>query len=512
MSCGGGVKPSSLVESGLVAPAFQSSPEFHHTYGPEVSDLGVMVGYAPDPEQRLALDLLFAVDKRGMSTAFEFGIICARQNLKTGLLKLAALGWLFLMDQQLMVWSAHEFSTTKEAHLDLTRLIEGNAFLSRRVKQIYNSAADKSIELMSGARLIFKARTHAGGIGLSGWKVILDEGFALQGSHIAAILPTLSAMPDPQVVYASSAGHAESEVLRGVRDRGRAGSSDRLAYLEWCAPVGGCALDLCEHVLDAPGCALDRSENWAAANPLLGRRRANGTGLTAAHIRSEREAMATSLELRMKFARERLGWWDEPGAAEVFGPGKWEATGGDTPSGVELEVIAVAVAEDLAHAAIVGAGRAGQRVYVQVLAHGPGFDWVPELLPTGVPIVIDATGPAASLIPVLSAQRPKLTVEVVRRENTLDAYDEFFTLVIDGVLLQDRDPLLNTAVNGAVPRFVGDRTTWGRRKSTSDISPLEGATLAAWWVTLPAAPMPLPPAPPQVATSSPRNDLMTAGF
>jgi hypothetical protein len=42
------------------------------------------------------------------------------------------------------------------------------------------------------------------------------------------------------------------------------------------------------------------------------------------------------------------------------------------------------------------------------------------------------------------------------------------------------DPLLNSAVNGAKRRVLGDLWAWDRRKSDLDISPLVAVTLARW--------------------------------
>ena len=493
----------------LVEPAFRTGPDYDRTLGPEVADLGEMAGFIADPEQRLGLDILFGM-KAGTdkAAAFEFAAICSRQNLKTGLLKLAALGWLFITEERLIVWSAHQFTTAVEAHRDMAEMINGSAWLSRRVKAVYDSSNDKSIHLMSGARLIFKARTQSGSRGLSGNKVILDEALYLRPGHMASLVPTLSAQPDPQLVYASSAGKADSDVLRGVRDRGRRqGVSPRLAYLEWCAPVGGCARDHCDHALGVEGCALDKVENLQAANPLLGRQRANGTGLTLDYLRSERAAFAP---MPIEFARERLGWWDDPGAAEVFGAGKWQECGGATPSGVQLAAVAVAVSRDLAHASVVGVGRVGVRTYVQVLAHGPGYDWVADQCPTGVPVLVAPRGPASVVVPLLKkAQRRRKEVSTTQEQ---DAFDDFFGLVIDGLLLHDNDPVLTRAAEHAVPRDVGDRRMWGRRQSSSEITAIEAATLAASWLVRSPEPS-LPPAPPKTApVAVAKNDLMTIGF
>lgn len=465
----------------LVEPAFRSAPSFTQTLGPEVADLCELAGFAPDPEQRLGLDLIFALNRGGKSAAFEFAVVCCRQNLKTGLFKQAALGWLFITEERLVVWSAHEFGTAQEAFRDMTVLIEANEYLDRRVKHIYRGNGAESIELVNGSRLIFKARTKSGGRGLTGDKVVLDEAFALQPDHMGALLPTLSVRPDPQVLYGSSAGLVGSHVLRGVRDRGRAGTSPRLAYLEWCAPQGGCEEEKCEHELGAAGCALDDEGNIQAANPLLGRTRGNGTGLTLEYVLSERQAMPP-----LEFARERLGWWDEPGTAEAFGPGKWEGCA-DRALVEQLQVpmgaIGLAVSIDLAKSALVGAAVDGDRVLVKPLQHGPGTGWLvaraKELQEQhNVDVVVDGHGPAADIIPDL--EEAGVTVRVASTQDVLDACAGIFKLVQDGRLAHGSFAELDAAAAGAVRRDVGDRWAWGRKTSTADISPLEGATLAAW--------------------------------
>lgn len=204
-----------------VKPAYSYCPDFAYTLGDEVADVCVMADFAPDPEQKLGLDMIFACDHHDKSVCFEFCAICSRQNLKTGLFKQASLGWLFVSKVRLIVWSAHEFETAAEAHRDMAALIEDSPVLSKRLKQIHNSSNDKSIELTTGQRLRFKARTKTGGRGLSAEKVVLDEAFALRPEHLGALMPTMSVQPDPQILYGSSAPLVDSEVLRGIMLRGR---------------------------------------------------------------------------------------------------------------------------------------------------------------------------------------------------------------------------------------------------------------------------------------------------
>ena len=209
----------------LVEPAFRSYPEFIQTLGPEVADLARLAGFAPEPEQELCLDVIFALGAGGKSAAFEVGVAACRQNLKTGLYKQAALGWLYVTEQRLVVWSAHEFATSAEAWRDLRDLIDGCAWLSRRVKRMPGGHGDESIELMSGQRVIFKTRTKSGGRGLTGDKVVLDEAMFLEAGHMGSLLPTLSARPDLAGAVRRNGGARRGTGLARRAGSRRAGSS-----------------------------------------------------------------------------------------------------------------------------------------------------------------------------------------------------------------------------------------------------------------------------------------------
>src|SRR5574343_1322114 len=79
----------------LVAPTFLTHPDFDHTIGDLVADFSASLGFVPDPEQRLALQVMYAQTGPGAGyttmsprwSAMEFGIVAPRQNLKSGLFK-----------------------------------------------------------------------------------------------------------------------------------------------------------------------------------------------------------------------------------------------------------------------------------------------------------------------------------------------------------------------------------------------------------------------------------------
>jgi hypothetical protein len=359
----------------LAAPDFHTAPDYSVTLGPEVADMATMAGFEPYPEQRMLLDDVFALDPKNpdRSAAFSAAAICARQQLKTGFIKMCALGWLFLTDQPLVIWSAHEFGTAQEAFRDMQALIEGCDDLARRVLKVRTAAGSEGFELRSGARLRFKARTGGGGRGLTGSKVILDEAFALEPAMMGALLPTMIAVPDGQVLYGSSAGMARSEVLRGVRDRGRKGSP-RLAYAEWLSQRRDCAELTCRHTPETPGCALDDMDLWRKACIITARK--------------DPVHMAIVADLRRdlppaEFMRELLGWWDEAGGEAVVPPEQWESCldpGSKIKTGHRF-VLDVAPNRSWASIAVAGFRKDGLP-HVEITSrkglvdHRPGVDWV----------------------------------------------------------------------------------------------------------------------------------------
>lgn len=460
----------------LAEPTWHTGPEYTHTLGPEVADLAEAIGFGPYPEQRMFLDDLFAIGEGGKSASFESALICTRQQMKTGALKIAALGWLFLTDQPLVLWSAHEFATAQEAFRDLTAMIDGSDMLSRRVKAISRSNGSEGIELTTGERLLFKARTKSGGRGLTGHKVILDEAFALQADHMGALLPTMASprVPDGQVVYASSAGKVTSDVLRGVRNRGREGGP-RLSYQEHAAPRRDCEISGCEHSVGTPGCALDDRQLWIIANPVSYRH-----DPTLAMIEELRQAMPAS-----EFARECLGWWDDPldSSAAGINPASWArvldvesestndlAIGLDmTPDRSTVNIAIVGTRSDGSmHAELIQSERTGPWVVPRVL----------ELFGKYAPraVVLDPYGAMANLHADL--QSVGVPVTVIDLGEYAAACGELHDLVEAEAIHHRGQHLMDAAIGGSQAKALSrGGWKWTMRGDVS-ISPLIALTLA----------------------------------
>jgi phage terminase large subunit-like protein len=283
-------------------PRLQSVPPAVASEGERAADLAFAAGLDLDDWERWVLEQGLGRAADGKWAAFEVGLIVARQNGKGAILEALALAALFLDDfgVDLILYSAHEFKTASEAFRRIQSRIENHPSFWRRVRQVYHQRGAESIELVNGKRLRFIARSSGSGRGFSADLVILDEAYKLGDEEMAALLPTLSARPNPQIWYVSTAGVPTSMQLGRVRERGLRGGDPSLAFLEWS--VDPDAYD--------PGDPAD----WARANPGLGIR------ITPEYIEKERAALAPD-----EFARERLGIGDYP----VDGAGDWSTITAD---------------------------------------------------------------------------------------------------------------------------------------------------------------------------------------
>jgi hypothetical protein len=365
---------------------------------------------------------------------------------------------LFLTEERLTVWSAHEFSTAQEAFRDMCVLLEAHPDLDGQVQQIHRASGAEAIELKGDRRLRFKARTKGGGRGLTGNRIILDEAMYLRPEHMGALIPTLRAVRDPQLVYAGSAGLLESAEWRRVRDRGRAGADPSLAYIEWGDPDAwtGCG-EGCSHAYGQPGCALDDEARWWATNTALTAGR-----ITVDALRADRRTLPW-----LEFARETLGWWEDPpldGMDEALA--NWPACHNPAAKASPTVHFGVDVSPNMASGAIVAASWDDQRTVVEVVEHRRGTAWIADRL--------------AELMgkhqPV-SVGLPETVVEI-RAAETVAACATFARAVTDGQVSHLDDPRLNDAVAAARRRFAGDGWRWSRRDSDGDISPLYAATVA----------------------------------
>jgi hypothetical protein len=472
---------------------FTAPTTFLSSAGQEAVELAAHAGLDLMPWQQHVLDVGLRERDDGQWAAFENCVNVPRQNGKGGIIEARELAGLFLLGERLIIHSAHEFKTSRVAFQRIQSLILGCPDLRKRVKRMLNNTTETSITLVTGQSLQFIARSGGSGRGWTGDCNILDEAMILGDDAMGALMPTMSAVENPQLWYLGSAGiGAPSVQMARLRRRALAalesGEPDpSLAYFEWSVDphVDECPPGCTEH--DNP----DAPEAWAKANPSL------GYLITPEFVRNERASLGGS----GIFERERLGVGDYPSddadTWQVIAEDAWRALAvADVQAVAEARgagpvALAIDMTPERSHAAISAAFPYLGGVHVTVVDHRPGTGWiverVKELHAKYKPRcwVVDPASPAASLIGDLEDAESGLGVEVVKPKarDMAVACGRFYDAVAAQGLTHFDDAPLASALAGAQKRPLGDAWAWARRIPSVDISPLVAGTLAKWGLT-----------------------------
>jgi hypothetical protein len=457
---------------GSQEPRIKVVPEgVEHPRWEEIKRFVKRLGYELDPWQWAVLhaSLMRSGDEWA---AFTVAVCAPRQNGKNSLLEVVELVKVALLEEKLLIHTAHLADTSNEAFHRLDDLIDGNDWI--KTKHIWRANGRETIEFPGKRRIRFRTRTRGGGRGYAGCTTaIFDEAMFLPEVSMGSIMPVISASPDPQIWYTGSAVDQQSMddgvAFARVRERALDGDSDRLAYFEWSLEA------------DVPGEIEDETAadpvSWAVSNPAFGIR------IKESYITQERK----NLDPRT-FAVERLGVGDWPPTAfssAVIDLEKWEAlTDGNSKIADQL-VLAFDVKPDRSASSISAAGlRTDGHSHIEVIERRRGTHWLVqrllELIAEHSPVAVlcDAAGPAASLVNTLEAAQVEVML-VAAKENAF-ACGFFYDQVEQEALRHLGTPELLAALRGAAKRPLGDAWAWSRKNSAVDISPLVACTLALW--------------------------------
>lgn len=501
--------PSPLL--GARKPRVELYPPHERTFGPAAVDLTRRAGQVLDGWQGDSLDLMLGLRADDKWACPEFAEWVSRQNGKGGIGEARVLAGFFIVHEKLMLWSAHEVKTALEAFRRVEDLLYGlgrpggkNLIIVENMPvQVRNAAGEMVTELRdvpikvsntngkesferldTRQRLMFIARSKGSGRGFSGDLNMIDEAFAYTLEQQAALMPTLSARKNPQLVYLSSPplDGESAAVMFGLRERAEAGGDESLGYRDW--GLGGDLSNL--KVID-----LGDRRNWAATNPAFGGR------ISEESVAREYRAMARVAP--EDFARERLGIWPRRigGAGGVIDAQLWAKMIDEESRRSGDVALAVDVTPLRDHASISMYGlREDGLGHVQMVTYGEGVDWVVaklvELKSVLDPIAIglDPKGGAASLLGELEAVgiKPPEDAEFPARgdlalpmvHEVAQATGQFIDACREKRLRHVSQAELTGAVANAKTRPLADAVAWGRKQSDVDISPLVSATLARW--------------------------------
>jgi hypothetical protein len=473
--------PSPNTLLGAEHPRVELRPPAAYSLGGEATELARLAGLVQEPWQVDGTALMLSVRRNGLWACFEYAELLARQNGKTfGLFAPRALAGLFLLEERLIMWSAHEYKTAIESFLQVRDLIRNlsEAGLIPPVKVNQTNGEEGFLIPSTGQRLKFLARSKGSGRGFTGDCNLIDEAFAYTRAQQSALMPTTSARPNAQICYASSPplDSDSGEVLFALRKRAEDGDAG-LGWRDWGLPGD---LDELERMsADERAAVLDDRDNWAATNPALGRGR-----MTEETIARNRRAMDD-----IDFARECLGIW--PVAPELGGrvirAADWDRLADSESTFEGTPVFAIDCSPGGKWAAIAAAGRRADGVpHVEIVEHRGGTGWLVErareLHEKYEPgaWLLDPGGPAGAV--VVELEGAGLPLRFVTGREYAGACGAFLAEVTDASRVGLRhlgDPVLDAAVSAGRRRDVGDGGwAWGRKNSEVNIAPLVAVTLA----------------------------------
>lgn len=433
----------------------------------------------------------------GKWASFEFGVVAPRQNGKDAIFEGRELTGLFLLNEQLIIHSAHEQATATEHFRRLLNLIEGVPEFDRRVLKAPKGKGAEAIELRGGQRIFFKTRTAGGGRGFTGDLVVLNEAMIVPGAFTAALVPTMAARSiegNPQLVYGASAvdqqQHEHGIVLSRLRHRAMKGAM-RVGYCEWSVDVRawleahGLEFDPKKPEIEqVPAELLADPEAWAESNPGLGIR------ISQEHIANEQGGSEGGAMAPREFMVERLGIGDWPSIdgteGSVLNLDTWNEIADEHSKATGPVAFSFDVSPDRSSSTIAAAGsRADGHRHIEVIDYGRGTAWVIDRLVelkgrhAHVGIVCDGAGPAGSLVPEL--EQRGIDVTIVNAKEHAQACGLIYDAIESRTVHHGgKQTELNAAVRVATRRTLGDAWAWSRRGSTIDISPLVACTLAFW--------------------------------
>jgi hypothetical protein len=300
--------------------------------GEELAELADAIGLPLLPWQRWVVDDACRIGPDGRWARSTLGVIVARQNGKTHLVRMRILAGLFLWGERSIVAMAQNRALSLDTFREVVSIVEANPWLSKHVRRVSRTNGQEELELRSGQKYQVVAATKEGPRGKTADLLYVDELREIAPEAWAAARPVTRARPNPQTWVTSNAGDATSIVLNELRTRALAGESKKVGWYEWSAE---------------PTAAIDDRTAWSQANPALG------------HLITE-EALAESAATDHPdaFRTEALCLWvdqmDSPWPADV-----WDAC---AVPGLELEsgvptYLAIDVTPDRRTAALV-AGQA----------------------------------------------------------------------------------------------------------------------------------------------------------
>lgn len=438
----------------------------------------------PDDWQQLIIDDWLAYTRDDRWASLKCGLSVPRQNGKNGALEIRELFGLVGRGEKI-VHTAHQVKTAQKhfrrlKHFFGRKVNDPSANypeLNALVEEMRSVNGQEGIYLRNGGSVEIVARSQGSGRGYTVDVIVCDEAQDMSDDDLEALLSASSAGPlgDPQWLFTGTPPGPRVDGSVFTRNREEATSKGaarrKVCWHEWAADPKDDPAD---------------PATWEKANP----------GLTTGRLLFDVVEAEFGTFSEGGFGRERLGIWPrEAEHARVIPGDIWRALlDAGPPNGTPPTAIGVDASHDRV-LVIAGCWATGEgRHHVELLQLDHAADtlaattWLTERArPRRIPVVIDAMSPAASMVPVLRANKVRVvqsTAPDMAKACGL-FYDDAMTArlthgITDGEGGATAQSPLDVALAGAKKRAIGAAGGWGwdRKDPAVNISPLVAVTLA----------------------------------
>ncbi len=363
-----------------------------------------------------------------------------------------------------IVYTAHLQKTATETFEDMEGFFAQPA-IKKHVAEIRRAMGREQIVMRNGGRVKFLARTRNGGRGQHGDLLVFDEAQELTPQQQGSFLPSISASPNPQTIYAGTPPDedADGEVFRRIRQSALDGQTRSTAWAEWSVDAIGDVGDV---------------DRWYATNPSLGLLIAEDT------IATEKEQMAPDT-----FARERLGWWSATTVRieHLIEVADWKRCQTDHPPKDGTLAVAVKFAGDGSRASLAVALKPENgKPHVEVVASqstakGSGWaaKWIEKRKDKIASVIIDGRiGSAALETRLCEAGLPRKLFRLASTKDAIEANSILIDAVRSGEVTHFGQPALDVAATRCAKRRIGNDGVGFADTDEADATLIESCALA----------------------------------
>jgi phage terminase large subunit-like protein len=447
-------------------PVTECLPRYATTRTPERETLGRaagklarLLGSPLMPWQRLVADVALEVDAAGRLIYRDVVLTVPRQQGKSFLILVLLLVRSLLQPRSNAVYTAQSgLDARKKLGEDWLPAVQASVIGTQVTA--YLAPGRESLRFSNGSVVQLVASTAKSGHGMSVDTAFMDEAFAYGDARTEqALRPAQITRPDPQLWVVSTAGTPDAspylwERVQSGRLAVEAGITSGLAFFEWSARD------------DADPASPD---TWRECMPALG------------HTVSEDTVAAAQRSMaRGEFARAYLNRWVPSMGEPIIDIDTWTALAEPDAPRPTTVILGVDLAPGSKGGAVAAAGVRDGNLSVSVLEHGPGSDWIAPRLAElkrelGAEVLADRRSCAA-----IWDELEALDVVEIDSTGATESCAYFLDIVGRGRLRHRGERELIVALDGAQLRSLGDGSTWSRRRSGTDITPLCAVSAACF--------------------------------